>query len=394
MKLSSIRDFLRDAFVQADHILLALCVAVNLFGIALIYSATRYDASLHSYPVKQAIAMVIGIILFFLLSQLDMDMVLSKWPWLFAASALFIALLAVPGVGHSVGGNRSWIAFPLFSVQPAEMVKLTFSMLLAKQIVWLQRHGGLSHPLSVAALSAHLAFFVGLIFLVSRDAGSALVYVFIFAVMVWAGGLGLHWFALGLSVLLLAGSALWLALPEDNYWKMRILVCFDHDLDPTYRGFQQTRSLLAIQSGKLQGMGYLQGNLTQASYRSALPARHTDFIFSACCEELGLIGVSILLLLLAAIICRCFWIALNASAPVYSLVAVGYGGMLLFQVVLNVGMCLYVLPVIGLTLPFVSYGGSSLITAYAAMGILSGIKQRSLPRWLQAQAEDAWETEE
>ena len=394
MNLSSIRDFIRDAFFQADHLLLALCVAVNLFGIALIYSATRYDASLHSYPVKQAIAMVIGIVLFFLLSQLDMDMVLSKWPWLFAASALFIALLAVPGVGHSVGGNRSWIAFPLFSVQPAEMVKLTFSMLLAKQIVWLQHHGGLSHPLSVAALCAHLAFFVGLIFLVSRDAGSALVYVFIFAVMVWAGGLGLHWFALGLSVLLLAGSALWLALPEDNYWKMRILVCFDHDLDPTYRGFQQTRSLLAIQSGKLQGMGYLQGNLTQASYRSALPARHTDFIFSACCEELGLIGASILLLLLAAIICRCFWIALNASAPVYSLVAMGYGGMLLFQVVLNVGMCLYVLPVIGLTLPFVSYGGSSLITAYAAMGILSGIKQHSLPRWLQAQAEDAWETEE
>ncbi|MGM9536805.1 MAG: FtsW/RodA/SpoVE family cell cycle protein [Candidatus Onthomonas sp.] len=394
MELSAIRDFIRDAFAQADHILLTLCIAVNLFGIALIYSATRYDAALHSYPIKQAAAMVIGIVLFFLLSQLDMDMVLSKWPWLFAASALFIALLAVPGVGHSVGGNRSWIAFPFFSVQPAEIVKLTFSMLLAKQIVWLQHHGGLSHPLSVVSLCAHLGFFVGLIFLVSRDAGSALVYVFIFAVMVWAGGLKLHWFALGFAVLLLAGSALWLALPEDNYWKMRILVCFDHDLDPTYRGFQQTRSLLAIQSGKLQGMGYLQGNLTQASYRSALPARHTDFIFAACCEELGLIGASILLLLLAAIILRCFWIGLSASSPLYSLVAVGYGGMLLFQVVLNVGMCLYVLPVIGLTLPFISYGGSSLITAYAAMGILSGIKQRSLPRWLQAQAEDAWETEE
>lgn len=393
ISLSSIRDFLRDALVQADHLLLALCVSVNLLGIALIYSATRYDATLHSYPVKQVIAMGIGIVLFFLLSQLDIDMVVSKWPWVLAGSLLFIALLAVPGVGHSVGGNRSWIAFPLFSVQPAEMVKLTFSMLLAKQIIWLQQRQGLSHPFSVAQLCAHLGLFVGLIFAVSGDAGSALVYVFIFVVMLWAGGLKLPWFLLGASVLLLAGSALWLALPEDNYWKMRILVCFDHDLDPTYRGFQQTRSLLAIQSGKLQGMGFLHGNLTQASYRSALPARHTDFIFSACCEELGLIGASILLLLLAAIICRCFYIGLTASSPFYSLLAVGYGGMFLFQVVLNVGMCLYVLPVVGLTLPFVSYGGSSLITAYAAIGILSGIQQRGLPRWLQEQAESAWESE-
>lgn len=391
--MSAVRDFIRDAFVQADHILLALCVTINLMGIALIYSATRYDATLHSYPAKQAIAMFIGIMLFFLLSQVDMDMVLSKWPWVFGASALFIALLAVPGIGHTVGGNRSWIAFPLFSVQPAEIVKLTFSMLLAKQIVFLQERRGLSHPLSVAALCAHLGFFVCLIFLVSKDAGSALVYVFIFLVMVWAGGLKLYWFLLGLAVALLGGSALWLYLPEENYWKMRILVCFNHDLDPTYRGFQQTRSLLAIQSGKLQGMGYLQGNLTQASYHSALPARHTDFIFSSCCEELGLIGGAILLILLAAIICRCVYIALNASAPLYGLVAMGYAGMFLFQVVLNVGMCLYVLPVIGLTLPFVSYGGSSLITTYAAMGLLSGVKQRSLPSWLQDQSDEAWETE-
>lgn len=392
--MSAVRDFIRDALIQADHILLALCIAVNLFGIALIYSATRYDQTLHSYPIKQAIAMGIGIVLFFLLSQLDLDMVLSKWFWIFGASALFIALLAIPGVGHTVGGNRSWIAFPLFSVQPAEIVKLTFSMLLAKQIVFLQRRPGLSHPLSVAALCAHVGFFICLIFLVSGDAGSALVYILIFMVMVWAGGLHGAWFLLGLVIAMLSGSILWTHLPEDNYWKMRILVCFDHDLDPTYRGFQQTRSLLAIQSGRLEGMGYLQGNLTQASYQSALPARHTDFIFSACCEEFGLIGAAILLLLLAAIICRSVYIAMNASSPFYGLLGLGYAGMFLFQVVLNVGMCLYVLPVVGLTLPFISYGGSSLITAYAAMGILSGIKQRSLPSWLQHQPEEAWNAEQ
>ena len=392
--MSAVWDLIHDTFVQADHVLLGLCIAVNLFGIALIYSATRYDPLLHSYPMKQAIAMVIGILFFFVLSQLNLDTVLSRWPWLFGASALFIALLAVPGVGHTVGGNRSWIAFPVFSVQPAEMVKLTFSMLLARQIVSLQRRRGIRHPLSVAALCAHLGFFVGLIFLVSGDAGSALVYVFLFLIMVWAGGLHWSWFSLGLVTAALGGSVLWLRLPEDNYWKMRILVCFNHDLDPMYRGFQQTRSLLAIQSGKGLGMGYLQGNLTQAAYRSALPARHTDFIFSACCEELGMLGAAVLLLLLTAIILRCIYIAIHAGSPFDGLLAIGYAGMFLVQVVLNVGMCLYVLPVIGLTLPFVSYGGSSLITAYAAMGILSGIKLRSQPSWLHDPKGDGWSTEE
>ncbi|MCD7802225.1 MAG: FtsW/RodA/SpoVE family cell cycle protein [Clostridiales bacterium] len=391
--MSAVKDFIHDAVVQADHVLLALCVAVNLFGIALIYSATRYDADLHSYPAKQAVAMGIGILLYFLLSQLDIDALMRRWYWVFLFSAAFIAILAIPNVGHEVGGNRSWIAFPLFSVQPAELVKLTFTMLLAKQIVFLQRRKGLSHPISVFSLCAHVGFFVCLIYLVSDDAGSALVYVFIFLVMVWAGGLKWYWLLLGAAVTVLAGSALWLYLPEDNYWKMRILVCFNHDLDPTYRGFQQTRSLLAIRSGKLTGMGYLQGNLTQASYQSALPARHTDFIFSACCEELGLIGAAVLLLLLAAIILRCIHIALHASTPFYGLIAVGYAGMLLCQVVLNVGMCLFVLPVVGLTLPFVSYGGSSLITAYAAMGILSGIRHRQPPSWLHDQVKDAWKLE-
>ncbi|MCD7945367.1 MAG: FtsW/RodA/SpoVE family cell cycle protein [Clostridiales bacterium] len=391
--MSAVKDFILDAVTQADHVLLALCVAVNLYGIALIYSTTRYDTDLQSYPVKQAIAMGIGIVLYFLLSQLDIDTLMSRWYWVFLFSAAFIAILAIPNVGHEVGGNRSWIAFPLFSIQPAELVKLTFTMLLAKQIVFFQRRRALSHPISVFSLCAHVGFFVCLIYLVSDDAGSALVYVFIFLAMVWAGGLKWHWFLLGAAVTVLAGSALWLYLPEDNYWKMRILVCFNHDLDPTYRGFQQTRSLLAIRSGKLTGMGYLQGNLTQASYQSALPARHTDFIFSACCEELGLVGAAVLLLLLTAIILRCIHIALHASTPFYGLIAVGYAGMLLCQVVLNVGMCLFVLPVVGLTLPFVSYGGSSLITAYAAMGILSGIRHRQPPSWLHDQVKDAWALE-
>ena len=149
------------------------------------------------------------------------------------------------------------------------------------------------------------------------------------------------------------------------------------------RGWQQTRSVLAIGSGGLFGQGYLQGTQTQSASEEALPARYTDEIFAVCGEELGLVGCIAVMLLLTAIILRCIWVARRASSPMSAYIAMGYAAMLLLQTVINIGMCLYVFPVVGLTLPFFSYGGSSIITLYACMGIVSGIKMRSLPSWLR-----------
>ena len=122
--------------------------------------------------------------------------------------------------------------------------------------------------------------------------------------------------------------------------------------------------------------------MTQST-TGALPARDTDFIFAVCGEELGMVGCLALLLLLSLIILRCIWVARNANSPFHAYVAMGMAGMLLIQVAANVGMCLFVFPVMGLTLPFFSYGGSSIITLYAAMGIVSSIKARNLPSWLR-----------
>ena len=157
---------------------------------------------------------------------------------------------------------------------------------------------------------------------------------------------------------------------------------FDHSFEPLGVGLQQTRSLLAIGSGQIFGKGYLQGSMTHST-TGALPARHTDFIFAVCGEELGMVGCLLLLLLLSLIILRCIWVARNASSPFHAYVSMGMAGMLLIQVAANVGMCLFVFPVMGLTLPFFSYGGSSIITLYAAMGIVSSAKARNLPSWLR-----------
>ena len=180
----------------------------------------------------------------------------------------------------------------------------------------------------------------------------------------------------------------------------------DHSLYPLGAGWQQTRSLMAIGGGRLTGQGLLHGAQTQSTSSVNLPFRHTDFIFAVIGEELGMLGCVLTLALLAAIVIRCIVVARNqcrrniqllertahgilsadsrnAKSQLDAYICVGVAGMLVFQIVSNVGMCLFVLPVVGLTLPFISYGGSSVVTLFIAMGMVSGIQKRSLPDWLR-----------
>jgi rod shape determining protein RodA len=239
----------------------------------------------------------------------------------------------------------------------------------------------MNSPSAILQTAGHTFLLCAILFIVSRDMGMVLVYLFIFLILSWSAGVRLFWFFLGFAAAAVGGYFLWPHLP--SYIQMRLLVVFDHSLDPQGKGFQQLRSLLAIGSGRINGRGYLQGIQTQNTASSALPARHTDFIFSVAGEEFGLIGTLLILFLLSAIVLRCIWIAHTTQTPFHSYVAIGYGGMLAVQTILNVGMCLYLTPVVGLTLPFFSYGGSSLIALYTAMGILSDMKMRSRPAWLR-----------
>ena len=383
--MSAIRDLIRDAIGQADHLLLTLCVAANLYGIALIYSATRWKAAFHSFPIKQGVAMVIGIVLYFIVSQFNIELLKDKWRWVMVGCTLLLLLLLSP-LGTNNAGNRAWLAIPgfPFNLQPAEIIKLFFTILLARLIVKYKEENTLSNPISIVKLALLLLYFFGLIVVISKDAGSALIYIFIFAFMLWAGGVKKYWFAIGFTALAVVGTVGWRLLPAGNRWKERIMVCIDHSYDQRGVGFHQVRSYLALRSGGFTGQGFLNGTLVQSKYGSALPERYNDFIFSSCAQELGLVGCAVILLLLAAIILRCLYVASVAGDEFSALVCVGYSGMLITQVGLNIGMCLYVMPVIGITLPFFSYGGSSIMTMYITMGIISGIHTRSRPNWLKA----------
>ena len=381
--LQRTKEFIADIFRQADMLLLALCTVASLFGILMIASATHYTGSLKNVIV-QACALLLGVGLYFIVSAIDMNEVAKHWKWLTAFNFGFILLLVTP-LGLNINNNRAWLGiegFPI-NVQPAEVVKITFIIVLAKQLVWLKEKRDLKSVSSVAMLGGHLVALIGVYYVISGDMGSALVYIFIFVCMVFVAGVAKHWIALGLFGGAFAFYLLWQEDKIPDYMKMRFLILFDHDLDPQGLGWQQTRGLLALGGGKLTGMGLFQGTQTQSESAASLPFRHTDFIFTVVGEELGLIGCLAVIGLLAAIILRCFTAARRAKTTMDAYICVGMGAMLIFQTVANIGMCLFVMPVIGLTLPFFSYGGTSIVTLFVAMGVVSGVQKRSRPEWLR-----------
>ena len=379
--LNRIKMCLADFFQQADLVLLGFCCTATTFGLFLIASATRYKgfSSMMRFIGVQGVAMLIGICCYIVLSMVDLDAVIKKWKWLALFNLLFIGLLRTPlGVGGLTNGNQAWLKIPGIPLQigPAEFVKITFTLLLAKQMEWLRdEKRDLKSFSSAFQVAGHTLILIGWYVLISGDMGNALTFFFIFLCMAFAAGFALRWFAL-----LFAGAgagvvaALALGLVKD-YMKKRFIVLFDHSFEPAGVGLQQSRSLLAIGSGGFFGQGYMHGTLTQAG--SSIPYQWTDFIFAVCGEELGMVGCIAVMALLTAIIFRVLFVAKNSLSNFHRYVCIGVAAMMIYQTIINIGMCLFVMPTIGVTLPFFSYGGSSIVTLFMSMGIVSGIKKRS-----------------
>lgn len=392
--MSWISDSWREFKDRGDKLLLFLCFLLSCCGVVLVYSATNFTRS-HRSVVVQIIGIALGVLAYILLSSVDFELFVQKsWKWLFPFCVLFVLTTLSPW-GVEVSGNRSWLQIPHFptTIQPAEIAKVFFILLLSYQFSRL-RERGVSRFTSIVSTAGHTLFMCAVIAVASSDFGMALVYCLIYVVMAWSAGVKVRWFVLAFVVIGVAAFFLWPRLAGDVHFK-RISVVIDHitgNQDTLYDqtqgvGWQQSRSILAIGSGGLTGMGFLKGLQTQSPYRTSLPARMDDEIFAVCGEEFGMIGCLVLLLLLAAIIARCVWVARRASSYQSALIAMGMAGMLTAQVCINVGMCLYVFPVVGITLPFVSSGGTSILTMFAAMGAVSSIKTRALPSWLRDRSE-------
>jgi len=379
------RDFLSDVVRQSDMVLLSLCTVSTLYGMVLIASATHFRNTF-KYVAIQGFGLLLGVLLYFLLSSIDVSEVGKKWKWLLAFNFGFILLLRTP-FGLTRNGNRAWLGvndigkrlgvgllenFPI-TVQPAEIVKITFIILLARQLALLQEKKDLTRFSNVIQPTAHAGAMFVFYYILSKDAGSGLVYLFVFLCMAFAAGFALRWIFLGVGGAVGAFLAAWnLGLLRGD-WYDRIKVILDHSYQPEKKGFQQTRGMLALGSGKLTGQGLVNGNRTQSG---SLFAGHTDYIFSSMGEELGFVGCLAIMIMEMAIIARCIYVGIHCQDYMRRLVCYGAASALLFQAMINTGMCIGVMPVIGLTLPLISYGGSSVVSIYAMLGLVSGAHAR------------------
>lgn len=366
---------LLEVLRKGDMVLLALCVLTSVFGIVMVAASTTYDGS-SRYVIIQTGALITGILLYLALTAFDIDILAGQRTLLFLFNTAFLAMLLVWGV-EGTSGNKSWLHFPFlpFNIQPAEVCKITYIIILAKTMS-LNRNR-ISSLRSVGTLTFHMLWIVALIVVISHDTGVALIFMFLFVVMAYVGGVSGWWFLGGAGAVAAVSPYLWKYFIRDDQ-KQRILALIDPSIDPDGLGvlWQTNKSLEALRNGGLTGQGLFHGDLTSIGY---LPAQHTDSIFSSIGEQLGMLGCLAALFLLLAIVLRCIQVGMKSPDYMNRLICIGIASMLLFQILINVGVCLGLFPVVGLALPFLSYGGSSILTSFLAMGIVSGIKMRPAP---------------
>ncbi len=357
-----IKLFLRHVFRRVDWILAALVIVSCAFGLILISSATATFGS-HKNLIVQTGGILLGLFMCLVLVTLEhRNLARFAIPIYILCIGLLVFTLIF---GIEVMGNKNWIRLGPINVQPSEFVKigfiLTFSLHLSKV-----RHY-INNLRALIPLALHFGI-IAVLVMMGGDLGTTLVFIFIFLGMLIAAGI--HWGYLlgGAAVVCIGAPFVFDRLA--TYQQMRILAVYDPSLDPLGYGYHTIQSKIALGSGGLTGAGLYNGIQTQYSI---LPEKQTDFIFSVCGEELGFIGCFLVVLLEAAIIIRLLYVAKNAVDHMGCFICVGLAAMLFAQAAENIGMCLGLLPVIGLTLPFFSYGGSSVLALCMSMGLAMSV---------------------
>ncbi len=365
---------LRDFFRKGDMVLLLLCVVTTAFGCLIISSATNYMGAAR-FVIVQLAAALLGILLYAILSSVDADF-FSEHRMSLVVFNCILLLLIIPFGTDNDTGNRSWLDFPFLpvNIQPAEICKITYILIMAS--VMAAHQNRISAVPSVMHMVIHLGLLVGLNMFVSRDLGVSLIFVFIFIGMAFSGGVNLLWFLAAAGGIAVAFPILWNFL--DSYQQLRLEVLVNPDLDPLGTGprYHTMLSLKSLTGGGMTGQGLYEGNRNSVG---ALFAQHKDYIFSSIVEELGYVGCVLVVVMMVAIIARCIWVGNRSTDYMRKLICFGVAAAMIFQVTSNIGMCIGVTPVIGLTLPFISYGGSSLVSLYAMMGLVSGVYARPSP---------------
>lgn len=348
---------------------------LTVYGIIVISSSVNYMGD-NNLVTVQILASTIGFFAMSSIALIDYDTLLKKMviPIFLASCALLILPIAenIPNMLRgSFGNNDSWIALPFIGVnlQPAEVVKILFIMTFGYHLGILKQ-GNINSLKSLAAICIHGGIIMVCVML-EMDLGALISFGLIFAVMCFCAGVSIWYFAGAAGLLVIASPIMWRFLNE--YQRMRILVGFDPMQDPEGYGYQVLQTMRAVANGGITGYGYASGTITQSPYESTLPARHTDMIFGVMCEDFGFVGALVYFALISIIVFRILIIARRNRDNYGMFICAGVAAIFIFQTLENVGMCLGLLPVIGITLPFISYGGSSIVSLYMCLGAVMSV---------------------
>jgi rod shape determining protein RodA len=360
-------------FRDFDWVLLGFVLVLTLMSVWEIRSATAMT-KFHGFHQKQMLFLVIGIVVMFMVSVVDYHRLLDISRWAYGISVFLLIAVLVPHVGQKVLGARRWINLGGgIHFQPSEWVKLVLILIMAR---FLWGRAGEGRHLSWADVWKAFALVCIPIALVLKqpDLGTSLTYLPVLMVGLFLGGMRLKQAGIVLLGLLVLGGIGFAAGKRlKPYQQKRIDAFINPDSDPKGSGYQIRQSLIAVGSGGVWGKGSNKGTQTQGDF---LPIPYTDFIFAAFCEEHGFVGAMGVLFLYFLILVRLVQNAQTAADPPGTLIVMGVAGIMLFQIAINIGMCVGLMPVTGIPLPLMSYGGSSVIYTFLALGIVMNIRMR------------------
>jgi len=356
-------------FKELDYTLILLTLICTGFGIVMISSAVNSLNDGLKYIIIQSGAAAIGFIFMTFLTTINYEKVGSAWKIIYLGCIMLLVLVLIIGTGKEDTGSKSWIRFGSIGIQPSEFVKIGFIITLSKRVA--EFGDRINEPKNILRLLAHLGILLFLIML-QPDFGTSMVFIFIFVGIVFAAGISYKYIVTAIGTIIGIIPLAWFFFLEE-YQKNRIRVFFSPESDPLGSGYHVIQSKIAIGSGQLFGKGLYQGTQTQLGY---LPVKHTDFIFAVIGEELGLIGCVVVTSMLFAIVFRCLIDSKRTKSDMSRYICIGVACMFLAHIFENIGMCIGLMPVTGIPLPFFSYGGSSILTNYAAIGLVLSIYMR------------------
>ena len=363
--------FFLSYFKKIDWVLFVSALLLTSMGLVSIYGYSVTSNNFSNFQ-KQIFFLMIGVFLMFVVSLFD-------WSFLKESSYIILILyllccLLLLGLfifAGEIRGVKSWYKVGLFSIDPIEFTKLVLIFLLAKYFS--SRHVEMYNVIHIIISGIYVAIPSALIFF-QPDLGSVLVLIFLWIGVLIVSGIKLRHFLILLLCGFLVFALAWSTILKD-YQKERIVdFLMPQFSDPLDIGWNQNQSKIAIGSGGLLGQGIGKGSQTQYGF---LPEPQTDFIFAAIAEETGLVGITVLFSIFLVLIWRVIKIAIKSRFNFYRFFAIGFAILLLSQTFIHIGMNVGLLPIIGISLPFVSYGGSNLITFFVGIGILQSIKRNS-----------------